>query len=98
MPGFGRQVVEAVGGSVSFEPAVAAAAGVDHAAVLGEVDGETLLVHRLARARRRRTALRCRLVVDVVIAGSAMRPAERDLLRRVAVALAPEVDARCGRR
>src|SRR5690606_22589524 len=50
VPGLARQVVEAVAGGVAGQPLEGGRrAGVDDPAVVGEVDGEALLVHRGAR-------------------------------------------------
>src|SRR5690606_28105480 len=69
-----------------------AAAGED-AAVLGEVDGQALLVHRAAGSGGGRAALRGRLLVDVVVAAAAVVAAGGDLAGRVAVAATAEGDA-----
>src|SRR4051794_15835742 len=73
VPGLAGQVVEAEAGGVAVEPLPGrVAVAVDERAVVGEVDGEALLVHRLAGPGRRRVALRRGLLVHVVVARAAV--------------------------
>src|SRR5690606_38799432 len=93
VPGLARQVAEAVAAGVGLEPAESGAAAGEYGSALREVDGKAALVVGSARPGRRRTALRGRLLPDVVIAGTAVRTAQGDLCAGVAVAAAAESDA-----
>lgn len=74
VPGFLGEVPQSESSGVARKPPVAGVrAARDQTPVVGEIDGETLFVHRPTRPSRWRAALRRRHLVHGVVRGAAVR-------------------------
>src|SRR5262245_35393722 len=94
VPRLAGQVEEAEGAGMGGHPPEAWARAARHAAArAAEVDGEAALLHRRAGDGRRRRAAAGRLAPDGVVGGPTVLDAEPDLLPRVPVAAAAQIDS-----